>query len=109
MDARVLLLSWAGGNHVLMLVNGHAINDEWGGWAPVDRELGVPIELIDHIEISLGPGSVLYGTSAMFGVVNVVTRDPYQQVGKGSSPDHSTHLRRQPASAAAGSRPLACT
>ena len=79
--ARGLLLSGDGGNHVLMLVNGHAINDEWGGWAPVDRELGVPIELIDHIEISLGPGSVLYGTSAMFGVVNVVTRDPYQHEG----------------------------
>jgi iron complex outermembrane receptor protein len=74
--ARGLLLSGDGGNHMLVLVNGHTTNSEWGGWASLNRALGVPIELVERIEISSGPGSVLYGTSAMMGVINVVTRRP---------------------------------
>ncbi|MBK7861010.1 MAG: TonB-dependent receptor [Archangiaceae bacterium] len=34
----------------------------------------MPIELIDHIEVLIGPGSVLYGNHAMLGVINVVLR-----------------------------------
>jgi outer membrane receptor for ferrienterochelin and colicins len=34
----------------------------------------MPIELVDHIELVIGPGSVIYGNSAMLGVINVVTR-----------------------------------
>ena len=34
----------------------------------------MPIEMVDHIEIILGPGSVLYGSNAMLGVINVVTK-----------------------------------
>jgi outer membrane receptor protein involved in Fe transport len=79
--ARGVLLSGDGGNHMLVLVNGHTTNSVWGGWQKVDRTLGVPIELIERIEISLGPGSVMYGTSAMAGVINVVTRTPKQHEG----------------------------
>jgi outer membrane receptor protein involved in Fe transport len=32
------------------------------------------MEMIDHIEVILGPGSVLYGSNAMLGVINVVTK-----------------------------------
>ena len=79
--ARGLLLSGDGGNHMLVLVNGHTMNTVWGGWQKLNRTLGVPIEIVERIEISLGPGSVLYGTSAMFGVINVVTRTPAQHEG----------------------------
>lgn len=79
--ARGLLLSGDGGNHMLVLVNGHTTNTVWGGWQKVDQTLGVPIEIVERIEISLGPGSVLYGTSAMFGVINVVTRSPSEHEG----------------------------
>ena len=34
----------------------------------------VPVELIDHIEIVKGPGSALYGSDAMVGVLNIITR-----------------------------------
>jgi outer membrane receptor for ferrienterochelin and colicin len=30
--------------------------------------------MVDHIEVILGPGSVLYGSNAMLGVINVVTK-----------------------------------
>lgn len=36
---------------------------------------GIPTEVISHIEVIRGPGSVLYGTNASAGVIKVVTRD----------------------------------
>lgn len=32
-------------------------------------------EYVDHVEVLRGPGSVLYGSNAMGGVINVITRD----------------------------------
>ncbi len=62
------------GSHVLLLIDGHAVNEVWGGSAYFDRGSGIPFEIIDRIEVILGPGSVLYGGSAMLGVINVVTK-----------------------------------
>jgi outer membrane receptor protein involved in Fe transport len=62
------------GKHFLLLVNGHAINDPLYGAARFDEGAGVPIDLIDRLEIVVGPGSVLYGSNAMMGVVNVITK-----------------------------------
>jgi outer membrane receptor for ferrienterochelin and colicins len=72
--ARGVLLSYDVGAHVLLLVDGHAVNEAWGATAYYDRGTGVPMELIDHIELIIGPGSVLYGSNAMLGVVNIVTK-----------------------------------
>ena len=72
--ARGVLINGDYDAHVLLLVNGHAVNEPWGGSSAYDRGAGVPIELVDHIEVILGPGSVMYGSSAMLGVVNVVTK-----------------------------------
>jgi outer membrane receptor for ferrienterochelin and colicins len=72
--ARGVLLSTDYGNHILLLIDGHGVNEPYGGSASFDRGLGVPIEIIDHIEVILGPGAVLYGSNAMLGVVNVVTK-----------------------------------
>ncbi len=72
--ARGVLLSGDVGAHVLLLVDGHAVNEQWGATAYYDRGTGVPMELIDHIELVIGPGSVLYGSNAMLGVVNIVTK-----------------------------------
>ena len=63
------------GDHILLLVDGHAVNEALFGAARFDRGAGIPMEMVDHIEVILGPGSVLYGSSAMLGVVNVVTKD----------------------------------
>ena len=72
--ARGVLLTGDYGNHVLLLIDGHAVNEPWSGTAYFDRGTVVPIELIDHVEVVLGPGSVLYGSNAMLGVINVVTK-----------------------------------
>ncbi len=60
--------------HFLLLIDGHTVNSPVLGGAPLGMELGVPLELVDHIELVLGPGSVLYGSNAMLGVINVITK-----------------------------------
>jgi outer membrane receptor protein involved in Fe transport len=72
--ARGVLLSSDSADHFLLLINGHAVNDPVFGGARFERGLGIPIEMIDHIEVVLGPGSVLYGSNAMLGVINVITK-----------------------------------
>jgi outer membrane receptor for ferrienterochelin and colicins len=72
--ARGVFIKGDNGAHFLLLIDGHAVNEQLSGSARFDRGLGVPIEIIDHIEVILGPGSVLYGSNAMLGVINVVTK-----------------------------------
>ena len=72
--ARGVLIDGDYGNHVLLLVDGHALNEPWNGTAYFERGAGVPFDLIDHIEVMLGPGSVLYGSQAMLGVIHIVTK-----------------------------------
>lgn len=72
--SRGVLIPYDFGSHVLVLIDGHVVNSELDSSASLGHELGVPIELVDHIEVVLGPGSVLYGGNAMFGVINVVTK-----------------------------------
>jgi len=72
--ARGVLLHADYGTHVLLLVDGIPQNEPWNGTAYFDRGAGIPFELVDHIEVMLGPGSVIYGSQAMLGVVNIVTK-----------------------------------
>jgi outer membrane receptor for ferrienterochelin and colicins len=61
-------------SRVLLLVNGHKINDNVYDQAYIGAELGIDVAMFDRVEIIRGPASSLYGTSAFFAVVNVVTR-----------------------------------
>ncbi len=71
---RGVLLTSDYGNHVLVVVDGHSLNEGWDGTAYFEQGLGIPLELVDHIELILGPGSVLYGGNAMLAVINIVTK-----------------------------------
>jgi outer membrane receptor for ferrienterochelin and colicins len=59
---------------MLLLIDGQRLNDGIYDMAPVGTELPIAISLIDRIEIIRGPGSSLYGSNALFGVINVVTK-----------------------------------
>lgn len=59
---------------ILMLLDGHRLNDAVYDMAPIGTDFPVDISLIDRVEVIRGPGSSLYGTSAFFAVVNVITR-----------------------------------
>lgn len=59
---------------VLLMVNGHRVNDNIYNGAAIGTEFVLDIDLIDRVEIIRGPSSSLYGTNAFFAVINVVTR-----------------------------------
>ncbi|WP_437876586.1 TonB-dependent receptor domain-containing protein [Sorangium sp. So ce513] len=62
------------GNRMLTLLNGHSMNDSWVNLSYFDYLARTDLEDVERIEVVRGPGSVLYGTGAFSGVVNVVTK-----------------------------------
>lgn len=61
-------------SRVLLLVDGHRINDNVYGQALFGTEAFLDVDLIERVEVIRGPSSSIYGNNAFFGVVNVVTR-----------------------------------
>jgi outer membrane receptor for ferrienterochelin and colicins len=59
---------------VLLLVDGHRVNDNIYDQAPIGADFPIDAAMFARVEIIRGPASSLYGTSAFFAVVNVVTR-----------------------------------
>ncbi|MEJ2553674.1 MAG: TonB-dependent receptor [Gammaproteobacteria bacterium] len=58
-------------NHVLVMVDGVKINPATIGGAPLQN---IDPDLIQRIEIVKGPRSALYGSEAVGGVINIITR-----------------------------------
>ena len=61
------------GNRVLSLVDGHRINDDWSGATVWGYDARSDLLDVERIEVVRGPGSVVYGSNAVSGVINVVT------------------------------------
>ncbi len=59
---------------VLLLLDGHRLNDNVYDQAAIGTEAAVDLETIERIEIIRGPSSSLYGTNAFLAVINVVTK-----------------------------------
>ncbi len=61
-------------SRILLMINGHRLNDQLYDSAQIGTEFPLDLDLIDHIEIVRGPSSSMFGTNAFFGVINVITR-----------------------------------
>jgi iron complex outermembrane receptor protein len=59
---------------VLVLINGHRMNDNVYDLGATGREGMVNVELIERVEVIRGPSSSIYGSSAFFAVINVITK-----------------------------------
>jgi outer membrane receptor for ferrienterochelin and colicins len=59
---------------ILLLIDGHRLNDNNYDQAGLGTESVVDVDLIDRVEIVRGPSSSLYGTNAFFGAINVITK-----------------------------------
>jgi outer membrane receptor protein involved in Fe transport len=59
---------------VLLLLDGVRTNDNIYDAAYVAQEFILDLALVERVEVSRGPGASIYGNSAFFAVVNVVTR-----------------------------------
>jgi outer membrane receptor protein involved in Fe transport len=60
--------------HVLVLVDGVRINENVFDYVGVGGDFPLDMDLVDRVEVVVGPSASLYGNSAFFAVVNVVTR-----------------------------------
>ncbi|NLE39237.1 MAG: TonB-dependent receptor, partial [Pirellulaceae bacterium] len=63
-------------NLALILVNGRPFRDTTMGGVNMSMYMAFPLHTVERIEVIRGPGSVLYGTNAFDGVINVVTKNP---------------------------------
>lgn len=68
-----VMLQGLSNERVLVLVDGQPLYGRISGTLDLAR---VPTAIVDRVEIVKGPQAALYGSEAMGGVVNVVTRSP---------------------------------
>jgi outer membrane receptor for ferrienterochelin and colicins len=61
-------------SRILVLIDGHRINNNVLGQAMLGNEFLVDVDMIERVEIVCGPSSSLYGANAFFAVINVITR-----------------------------------
>ena len=59
-------------SEVKLMIDGVTINNSYRG--SIYYFLDFPIEIIDRIEVIRGAGSVLYGSGAISGVINIITK-----------------------------------
>ncbi len=62
-------------NHVLLLLNGRPFRESLRGGVYSALYTTFPVETIERLEVVRGPGSVLYGSNAYSGVINIITKE----------------------------------
>lgn len=60
--------------HVLILVNGMRVNENVYDSVGIGGDFVLDVDLVERVEVVVGPSASLYGNSAFFAVINVVTR-----------------------------------
>lgn len=58
---------------ILLLIDGQRINNDISGSSQLFNTR-VPLDNVERVEFIRGPGSAIYGTNAVSGVINVITR-----------------------------------
>jgi outer membrane receptor for ferrienterochelin and colicins len=76
------------GAYTAVLIDGTPL---YGNLSAVYGLNGIPTTFIERIEVIKGPNSTLYGSEAVAGVINVITKDPARQPKYGLSTMTSTH------------------
>jgi hemoglobin/transferrin/lactoferrin receptor protein len=63
-------------NRILILVDGERLNNARTSTANSGVEIGlIEVEQIETLEVARGAGSVLYGTDALAGTINIITKN----------------------------------
>ena len=91
---------WSGitNKHIMILVDGIPQRNDYMGTHALP-DIAVPVEAIERIEVVRGAMSVMYGSGAFFGVINIVTESPENKatrlatVSMGSNETKRTFLR----------------
>ncbi|MEG2884020.1 MAG: TonB-dependent receptor [Acinetobacter sp.] len=65
------------GIYTLILVNGKRISSTGALWRDADLDISsIPLSGIERVEVIRGPMSALYGSDAIGGVINIITKKP---------------------------------
>jgi outer membrane receptor for ferrienterochelin and colicins len=72
-----IVMQGLGSKHILILVDGQRLNGRMRDVLDLSR---FPLERIERIEIVKGAGSALYGSDALGGVINIITRKPKRKL-----------------------------
>ncbi len=59
---------------IMLMIDGYATQDSLFNQAYVDHSGLIDLDLVERVEYVPGTGSVTYGSNAMLGIVNIVTR-----------------------------------
>lgn len=74
LGARGFLIPGDYNTRFLLLIDGQRNNDNIYQQAVIGGEGWLDMAMVERIEYIPGPGSAIYGSNAMFGVINVITR-----------------------------------
>jgi outer membrane receptor for ferrienterochelin and colicins len=72
--ATELRINGLSGPYTLVLIDGMPIVSTLSSVYGLN---GIPVTLIERVEVVKGPASSLYGSEAMGGIINIITRDPH--------------------------------
>jgi outer membrane receptor for ferrienterochelin and colicins len=71
-----------GDKHTLVLIDGRRLSAGFKDLLGLEQ---IPVDLIHHIEVVRGPASALYGSDAIGGVINIITRRPTRDLALGAA------------------------
>ena len=77
-DLATVNLRSLGSGNTLVLLNGKRVAGFAGSETDVVNILGIPLESIERVEVQLDGGSAVYGSDAIAGVVNFITKKNYR-------------------------------
>ena len=77
-DFASINLQGLGSSNTLVLLNGRRVAGYGGSERDIVNILGIPMQAIERIEIQLDGGSAVYGSDAISGVVNFITKKNYR-------------------------------
>jgi iron complex outermembrane receptor protein len=78
-------------SRIQLQIDGHRINDNIANGFGTMAEFYLDVDLIERIEIVRGPGSALYGSNALFAVINVITKSAKHYNGLEVSSELASH------------------
>lgn len=99
-----ILIRGMGADGTLVVVDGVALNSPSLGSADVSQ---IPLNSIERVEVVKGPGSLLYGSGAMGGTVNIISKKPKREgyaakVEAGYGSENTYHLAAESGGFVAG-------
>jgi outer membrane receptor for ferrienterochelin and colicins len=59
---------------IMLLIDGHQANDNLYNSSYLGNDGLLDTELIDRVEYVSGPGAVIYGNGAFYGIINIITK-----------------------------------